>query len=108
LLHGCGDGLPAHDKDSLVSRVEKGLAEAGAPARLESCLTKDLDQVLMEDDANAAYADLPSNPDVSERWLDAVSLLPRHVKARLKERFGPCERAPPCKECPQSASRVRR
>lgn len=91
---GCGfGGLPAHDKDSLVMRVERGLVESGASPRLTACLTKDLDDVLTERDAEAAYADLSSNPDVSEPSLNSVSLLPRHVKASLKEQVGRCKSA---------------
>jgi hypothetical protein len=91
---GCGsDGLPAHDQDSLVMRVGKGLIESGASPRLQACLTKGLDDVLTKEDAEAAYQDLSSEPDVSERSLNRVSLLPRHVKARLKERVGRCKAA---------------
>jgi hypothetical protein len=74
-------------------RVERGLIESGASPRLAACLTKDLDDVLTEKDAEAAYADLSSNPDVSEPSLNSVSLLPRHVKARLKEQVGRCKSA---------------
>lgn len=89
---GCGiSGLPAHDKDSLVERAGKGLIESGASPQLEVCLTKDLDDVLTEKDAEAAYDDLASYPDVSERSLNSVSLLPRNVKASLKEQVGRCK-----------------
>lgn len=91
-VSGCGpDGLPAHDKNSLVTRVGKGLIESGASPQLEACLTKDLDDVLTEKDAEAVYEDLPSNPDASERSLNSVSLLSRHVKASLKEQVERCK-----------------
>lgn len=74
-------------------RVGKGLIESGASPRLEACLTKGLDGVLTEKDAEAAYQDLSSEPDVSERSLDSVSLLPAHVKVRLKEQAVRCRSA---------------
>ena len=74
-------------------RVERGLIESGASPRLAACLTKNLDDVLTEKDAEAAYADLSSNPDVSESSLNRVSLLPPHVKARLKEQVERCKPA---------------
>ncbi len=90
-VSGCGlGGLPAHDKDSLVVRVEKGLRESGASPGLEACLTKDLDDVLTAKDAEAAYQDLASEPEVSERSLNKVSLLPRHVKTSLEAQAGRC------------------
>jgi hypothetical protein len=94
LPRGCGSGaLPAHDKDSLVVRVERGLIESGASPRLAACLTKDLDDVLTERDAKAAYDDLSSDPEASEPSLNSVSLLPPHVKAGLKEQVGHCRSA---------------
>ena len=36
-------------------RVGRGLIESGASLRLEACLTKGLDGVLTEKDAEAAY-----------------------------------------------------
>jgi hypothetical protein len=93
-VSGCGlGGLPADDKDSLVMRVRKGLIESGASPRLEACLTKNLDDALTEKDAEAAYQDLASEPEVSERSLNSVSLLPPHVKAALKEQVGRCKSA---------------
>jgi len=74
-------------------RVGRGLSESGAHPRLEACLTKDLDDVLTEKDAEAAYQDLSSQPEVSERSLNSVSLLPPHVKASLKEQVGRCKSA---------------
>ncbi len=74
-------------------RVERGLIESGASPRLGACLTKGLDDALTERDAEAAYADLSSNPDVSEPSLNSVSLLPPHVKARLKAQVGQCKSA---------------
>jgi hypothetical protein len=74
-------------------RVGKGLIESGASPQLEACLTKNLDEVLTEKDAEAAYQDLPSVPDVSERSLNSVSLLPPHVKVSLKEQVGRCKSA---------------
>lgn len=89
-VSGCG---PADDKDSLVVRVERGLVESGASPRLEACLTRDLDDVLTEKDAEVAYQDLASEPEVSERALNSVSLLLPHVKVALKEQVGRCKSA---------------
>jgi hypothetical protein len=58
---------------------------------LEACLTKDLGDVLTEKDAEAAYEDLASEPEVSERSLNSVSLLSPHVKAALKQHVGRCK-----------------
>jgi hypothetical protein len=85
--------LPAHDKDSLTVRVERGLAEAGAPPRLEACLTKGLGDALTERDAEVLYQDLASEPNVSESSLNSVSLLVRGVKDALKARASPCKSA---------------
>lgn len=74
-------------------RVGKRLIETGASPQLEACLTKDLDDVLTDEDAEAAYEDLSSEPDVSERALNSVSPLPRHIKASLKEQVGRCKSA---------------
>jgi hypothetical protein len=74
-------------------RVERGLIESGASPQLEACLTRDLDDVLTEKDAEAAYRDLSSEPEVSERSLNSVSLLLPHVKAALKEQVGRCKSA---------------
>jgi hypothetical protein len=74
-------------------RIGSGLSESGAPPRLEACLTRDLDDVLTERDAEAAYQDLSSEPEVSERSLNSVSLLPPHVKASLKEQVARCKSA---------------
>jgi len=72
-------------------RVERGLIESGASPRLEACLTKDLDDVLTERDAEATYEDLSSSPNASERSLNSVSLLSPHVKASLEEQVGRCK-----------------
>ena len=74
-------------------RVERRLIESGASPQLEACLTRDLNDALTEKDAEAAYQDLSSEPEVSERALNVVSLLSPHVKAALKEQVGRCKSA---------------
>ncbi|MGN6557098.1 MAG: hypothetical protein ACTHLH_03700 [Solirubrobacterales bacterium] len=86
-LAGCS---PATDKDSLVRRVSAGLGEAGASPPLTRCLTKNLGDHLSEADAEAAYEDIASNPEVSESALNQVSLIQKTVKARLVSRARVC------------------
>ncbi len=87
LLGGCS---PATDKDSLVRRVSAGLGEVGASSSLTRCLAKNLDEHLTEADAEAAYEDLASEPEVSENALNRVSLLVKAVKERLLTRAQRC------------------
>lgn len=74
-------------------RVERGLTEAGAPPRLEECLTKGLGEELTEKDAYTAYQDLSSEPNVSEKSLNSVSLLVPGVKDALRARAKHCKSA---------------
>ncbi|HZE04130.1 MAG TPA: hypothetical protein VE127_02835 [Solirubrobacteraceae bacterium] len=90
LLGGCSGNSPATDKDSLVRRVSAGLGEVGASSSLTRCLTKDLDEHLTESDAEAAYEDFASEPEVSENALNRVSLLVSAVKERLLTRAQRC------------------
>lgn len=93
LLGGCSPGSPATDKDSLVRRVSAGLGEAGAAGPLTGCLTKDLADHLTEADADAAYEDLASDPEVSEEALNQVSLAQSTVRERLVSRARICRRS---------------
>ncbi|MGN6587200.1 MAG: hypothetical protein ACTHKT_06965 [Solirubrobacterales bacterium] len=91
LLAGCSlGGSPATDKDSLVRRVSAGLDEVGASPPLTRCLTKDLGDHLTEADAEAAYEDLASDPEVSESSLNRVSLAQNTVRERLVSRARVC------------------
>ncbi|HEV2858970.1 MAG TPA: hypothetical protein VGW80_11280 [Solirubrobacterales bacterium] len=87
LFGGCE---PAHDKSSLVDRVADGLREVGASATLTKCLVADLDDHLAEADAERAYEDLASEPEVSESSLNRASLLEQTVKERLLARASIC------------------
>jgi hypothetical protein len=90
LLGGCSGDSPATDKDSLVHRVSAGLGEVGASRPLTRCLTGDLGRHLTEADAESAYADLASEPEVSESALNRISLLVKAVKERLLTRGQRC------------------
>lgn len=87
LISGCE---PAHDEDSLVRRVNIALGEVGADPLLTRCLTKDLASHLSETDAERAYEGLASDPEVTERSLNRVSLVEQTVKERLLERARIC------------------
>jgi len=87
LISGCE---PAHDKGSLVHRVSDALVEVGASPSLTRCLSKYLGDHLTEADAEAAYEDLSSEPEVSEIALNRVSLLEKAVKERLLSRAHRC------------------
>lgn len=89
---GCGgDGLPAHDKASMIDRVSAGLKESGAPAPLAACLSDGLDNELSEEDADRVYSDLSSSPDASEHSLNVVSLAYSKVRSQLKRRASKCK-----------------
>ncbi|HET7591140.1 MAG TPA: hypothetical protein VFK14_13280 [Solirubrobacterales bacterium] len=86
-LGGC---TPGHDEGSLVARTFAALREVGASEALTRCLTRDLGDYLTERDAEVAYEDLASEPDVSERSLNRISLLEKDVKRRLLQRGRGC------------------
>jgi hypothetical protein len=81
--NGCGGGSEEDDRESVVRRVNAALAELGAPPSLRSCLTSRLDRDLTDGDAEAAFEDLSSEPEVSEKSLNRVSLLGNAVKSSL-------------------------
>lgn len=93
ILNGCSSGSSTTDKDSLVRRVSAGLGEVGASTPLVRCLTKGLSDHLTEADAEAAYEDLSSDPEVSERALNQVSLVQNTVRERLVSRAQVCRRS---------------
>lgn len=87
LLSGCA---PADDKSSLAHRASDALIEVGASPSLMRCLTYDLEDHLTEADAEVAYEDLSSEPEVSEIALNRSSLGQEPVKERLVSRVGRC------------------
>lgn len=89
LLGGCA---PADDKSSLVQRTSNGLLEVGASSALTKCLTDDLEGHLTDADAEIAYEDLSSEPEVSEVDLNRVSLLEKTVKQSLLSRAHVCRK----------------
>lgn len=87
LVGGCGR---ADDESSLIRRASDALIEVGASTSLMSCLTEDLDDHLTEADADVAYQDLASEPEVSEISLNRVSLDAKPVREHLLSRARRC------------------
>jgi hypothetical protein len=87
LISGCGS---ADDESSLVRRVSDALVEVGASPALTRCLTENLGDHLTEADAEAAYEDLASEPEVSEISLNRISLDVKAVRKHLLGRARRC------------------
>jgi hypothetical protein len=89
LAAGCGSD---DDKSGLIQRASDGLIEVGAAPELMECLTQNLDERLTEADAEVAYADLSSDPEVSEKSLNRLSLAQRAVRESLVTRAAECRK----------------
>ena len=82
LIVGCGGGggEEEHNKTTLLEHIQERLDAAGAPQELSTCLVKQLDADLTNEEVEKAYESISGNSDPSDAEI-AQAIGPSAVRA---------------------------